>query len=248
MNTESIQIKNQHFIMHPLGVLFWKEKSMLLISDVHLGKVSHFRKFGSAVPQKAIQKNFDLMDEVINYFQPGTVVFMGDLFHSSLNKEWQLFAKWSAKIDSKIILVVGNHDIISPLKYEELGIEVTSEIRLDDFLLTHHPEEREGLFNFCGHIHPAIRLTGLGRQSVRLRCFFKSDGQMLLPAFGEFTGSHTLEAEKNCEVFALLGDTVLPVPFKEVRPKKTFFKIAHHRFIRSHFTLLKSLFLQKTHL
>ncbi|WP_337251585.1 metallophosphoesterase [Maribacter halichondriae] len=132
--------------MHPLGVLFWEEKSMLLISDVHLGKVSHFRKSGAAVPQKAIQKNFDVLDEVIAFFQPKTVVFMGDLFHSSLNKEWQLFEKWTATISSKMILVVGNHDIISPLKYEDLGIDIVSEIQSNGFLLTHHPEER-GIFS-----------------------------------------------------------------------------------------------------
>ena len=224
MNTESIQIKNQNFTMHPLGVLFWREKSKLLISDVHLGKVSHFRKFGAAVPQKAVHKNFDLMDEVVAYFQPETIVFMGDLFHSSLNKEWELFEKWTSKMTSKMILVVGNHDIISPVKYEDLGIEVVYEIKSEVFLLTHHPEEREGCFNFCGHIHPAIRLSGMGRQSVRLRCFFKSEAQLLLPAFGEFTGSHTMQPSDNCQVFALLGDTVLPVPFRSVSPKKRFSK------------------------
>lgn len=224
MNTHSVTINGQTFIMHPSGVLFWEEQSMLLISDVHIGKVSHFRKFGAAVPQKAIQRNFDLMDEALDFFQPKLLVFMGDLFHSSLNKEWQLFENWVAHVDSKIILVVGNHDIISPQKYEDLNIKVASELILEGFLLTHHPEEREGLFNFCGHIHPAIRLTGLGRQSVRLRCFYKSDAQLLLPAFGEFTGSHTLEAETNCCIFALLGDTVLPVNIKEVKKKRRFFK------------------------
>ncbi len=210
--------------MHPLGVLFWEEKSMLLISDVHLGKVSHFRKFGAAVPQKAVQKNFELMDEVIGFFNPKTVVFMGDLFHSSLNKEWHIFEQWTSQVDPKMILVVGNHDIISPLKYEDLGIEVVSEIQSNGFLLTHHPEEQAGFFNFCGHIHPAIRLTGLGRQSVRLKCFFKSNTQMLLPAFGEFTGSFTMLPGKDSEVFALLGDTVLPVNLKEVTKKRRYSK------------------------
>ena len=208
--------------MHASGVLFWKEKSSLLISDVHLGKVSHFRKFGAAVPQKAVQKNFEMMDEAIAFFKPAHVIFMGDLFHSSLNKEWQLFEKWIATVPSKITLVVGNHDIISPLKYETLGIGLTSEIISEGFLLTHHPEEREGFFNFCGHVHPAIRMTGLGRQSVRLRCFFKTETQLLLPAFGEFTGSFTMEPEENCQVFALLGDTVLPVPMKIGKRKRRF--------------------------
>ena len=224
MNTESVQIKNQNFTMHPLGVLFWQDKSKLLISDVHLGKISHFRKFGAAVPQKAVQKNFDLMNEVVAFFEPKSIVFMGDLFHSSLNKEWELFEKWTSNISAKIILVVGNHDIICPTKYEDLGIEVVHEIKSAGFLLTHHPEDREGYFNFCGHIHPAIRLSGLGRQSVRLRCFFKSERQMLLPAFGEFTGSHIVKADEKCEVFALLGDTVLPVPIKIVQPKTRFRK------------------------
>lgn len=210
--------------MHPSGVLFWEEKSMLLISDVHLGKVSHFRKFGAAVPQSAVQKNFDLMDEAIAFFEPAHLIFMGDLFHSSLNKEWELFEKWTTSIDANLILVVGNHDIISPLKYEDLGIQVVSEIQQDGFLLTHHPEQRDGFFNFCGHVHPSIKMVGLGRQSARLRCFFKSEHQLLLPAFGEFTGSHTLEAAAGCEVFALLGDSVLPVPVIEKKRRGRYSK------------------------
>jgi DNA ligase-associated metallophosphoesterase len=182
-----------------------------MLSDVHLGKISHFRKFGAAVPQQAILKNFETMDVAIDYFKPKRLVFMGDLFHSSVNKEWELFEDWVRQQSLSMTLVAGNHDIISPIKYEDLGIKVVSEMILDSFLLTHHPEEREGLFNFCGHIHPAVRLTGLGRQSVRLRCFYKSSLQMILPAMGEFTGSHTMAVTKECEVFAILGDAVLPV-------------------------------------
>ena len=82
--TQTITIDAQQFVLHPLGGIYWVEKSMLLISDVHLGKVSHFRKFGAAVPQQAVQKNFTAMDTAIAFFRPKTVVFMGDLFHSSL--------------------------------------------------------------------------------------------------------------------------------------------------------------------
>ena len=42
--------------------------------------------------------------------------------HSSLNKEWELFENWVGKTPSEIILVSGNHDIISPHKFEALGI------------------------------------------------------------------------------------------------------------------------------
>jgi len=197
--------------MHPSRVVFWKEKAILMISDVHLGKVSHFRKFGAAVPQKAIQKNFDLMTETVNFFKPKTICFLGDLFHSSLNKEWDLFESWVKNTNAEIVLVSGNHDIISPLKYENLHIEVVEEIQSDGFLLTHHPEEREGFFNFSGHIHPAVLLRGSGRQTLRLPCFFKSKNQLIVPAFGEFTGSHTLKPSKKNEIFAVTKEEVFQV-------------------------------------
>ncbi|QLG44876.1 ligase-associated DNA damage response endonuclease PdeM [Costertonia aggregata] len=213
--TRSIQINDQNFTMHPSRVLFWEEKSMVLISDVHLGKVSHFRKFGAAVPQQAVQKNFDMLNEVVDFFNPKSIVFMGDLFHSSLNNEWQLFEGWVKKQSATLVLVAGNHDIIAPSKYEDVNIKVVSEIQLDGYLFTHHPEKREGFFNFSGHIHPAIKLTGLGRQSVRLPCFFKSQNQLILPAFGEFTGTYTVTPQKGNEVFAVLGDAIIAVPLRE---------------------------------
>ena len=95
---EKIQIQDQNFTLHSSGVLFWEEKSILLISDVHLGKISHFRKYGSAVPQKAIEENFNRLTEVVNFFSPKKIYFMGDLFHSSLNMEWDLFENWLQEI------------------------------------------------------------------------------------------------------------------------------------------------------
>ncbi len=209
--SHSIHIKNQKFLFHPLGGLFWVDKSLLLISDVHLGKVSHFRKFGAAVPRKAIHKNYVLLDKIVADFQPFQICFLGDLFHSSLNKEWELFENWVGKTPSEIILVSGNHDIIDPEKYRQLNIEIFAELVIDDFLLTHHPEERKHLFTFCGHIHPAVKLHGFGRQKLRLPCFFKSKTQMILPAFGEFTGTYTLNPSKEDEIYVIVEDSVVKV-------------------------------------
>jgi DNA ligase-associated metallophosphoesterase len=207
--TQNIKIQDQEFILHPLGGVFWIEKSLLLISDVHLGKVGHFRKFGAAVPRKAAHQNFLLLDKLVSAFEPFQICFLGDLFHSSLNKEWQLFENWVAKTPAKIVLVAGNHDIIVPEKFEALGIEIFEELVLEGFLLTHHPEERDDLFNFCGHIHPAVRLRGFGRQRLKLPCFFKTSHQLILPAFGEFTGNYTLKLKKDDEVFAIVEGEVI---------------------------------------
>lgn len=208
---EKIHLANQTFILHHSGTMYWEEQKILLISDVHLGKISHFRKYGSAVPQAAISENFRKMDQVVEFFSPKSIVFMGDLFHSSLNMEWDLFTQWMETIDIPVILVAGNHDIISELKYEALGVKIYSEIIIDDLLLTHHPEEREGFFNICGHLHPGFKLRGNGRQTLQLRCFYQNKEQIILPAFGEFTGNFWISPNEGDRIFAITKTEVISV-------------------------------------
>jgi DNA ligase-associated metallophosphoesterase len=210
-----ITIQNHNFTLHPSGAMYWHEREMLLISDVHLGKVSHFRKHGSAVPKKAIAKNFEKLQDVIQSFAPKIICFLGDLFHSNLNTEWKLFEQWTSTQTAAIVLVVGNHDIISPDRYEELGVKLVSEWVLDGFLLTHIPEERDTLYNFSGHIHPGIKLRGIGRQFLKLPAFFQRKCQLILPAFGEFTGNYIMTPDKDDVVFAVTPEEVILVNTQE---------------------------------
>jgi len=207
--TLEIQINHNNFILHCSGAMYWTEQRMLLISDVHLGKISHFRKHGSAIPGHAMYKNFQKLDAVTEHFNPEKICFLGDLFHSTLNKEWQLFEEWIRHTQTPVVLVAGNHDIISPHKYEALGITIVSEWALDGFLLTHHPQEREGLYVISGHIHPAVVLEGMGRQFLKLPCFFRSPQQLILPAFGEFTGNYVMEPAKEDIVYVVTKKDVV---------------------------------------
>lgn len=204
-------IHNNTFILQPTGAMYWKEQELLLIADVHLGKVAHFRKHGSAVPQEAIAKNFEMLDKAISCCDPKEVCFLGDLFHSTLNIEWLHFENWVAVQKARLSLVVGNHDIIAPERFKNAGIAIYQERIIDTFLLTHHPEEREQLYNFCGHIHPGVRLQGMGRQVLKMPCFFKKNHQLILPAFGEFTGNYILQPEDEDEVFVVTPEEVILV-------------------------------------
>lgn len=206
-----IQINNQNFTLHPSGAMFWEEKKILLISDVHLGKVTHFRKHGLAIPKKAIMENFSQLNDIIDLFKPLTIIFLGDLFHSKINQEWLFFVEWNNTISQKIILVEGNHDIISKDHYSHLAIEVYKELTINDFLLTHHPTEKEGLFNFCGHIHPGVQLKGIGKQFLKLACFFHKPNQLIFPAFGTFTGNFYLVPTEQDKIYVIVKDEVIEV-------------------------------------
>ncbi|MDV6167605.1 ligase-associated DNA damage response endonuclease PdeM [Flavobacterium sp. DG1-102-2] len=210
-------INNHTFVLHCSGAMYWVEKRMLLISDVHLGKISHFRKFGSALPGNAIFQNFIKLDNTVEYFNPESICFLGDLFHSTLNNEWNLFTEWVERTQLPIILVAGNHDIIEPHKYEELGITVVSEWTLDGFLLIHDPQEREDYYTLSGHIHPAVLLAGKGRQFLKLPCFFRTPNQLILPAFGEFTGTYVMEPQEDDKVYVITKEDVVEVARKDRR-------------------------------
>ena len=188
-----IQINSHKFILHPSGAIYWKDKKMLLIADVHLGKVAHFRKHGAPIPANAAYKNLEELTEISNFFQPETICFLGDLFHSKAG----------------IILISGNHDIIPQYLYQEIGVKIYDALIIEEFLFTHHPTPTEGLFNFYGHIHPGVHLRGVGRQYLRFSCFYKSVNSLILPAFGNFTGKHILKPSKNDEVFAIVEGEVI---------------------------------------
>lgn len=209
-----ITIQNQTFVLHPSGALFWEDKKWLLISDVHLGKVSHFRKHGVAIPNNAIVENFTRLTAVVAFFSPEKVIFLGDLFHSSKNQEWDLFEEWVSCCVSEITLIAGNHDIINKKHYTDIQIEVLQFLEIDGFLLTHHPKENKGWFNFSGHIHPGVTLRGLGGQSLKLPCFFQKENQMILPAFGEFTGKHIIRPEQGDLIYAIARDEIVIVNSK----------------------------------
>jgi len=39
IKTETITLHQQTFTLHPSGAMYWHETQMLLVADVHLGKV-----------------------------------------------------------------------------------------------------------------------------------------------------------------------------------------------------------------
>lgn len=209
-NMKEIAILEQHFVLHPYGTAYWKERAMLLIADVHLGKTMHFRKNGMAVPLRSLHKAFEKMEVLLEQFQPKTLCFLGDLFHSHKNTEYDLFREWIEELrPASMILVTGNHDIIPETLLKDLGLELCNHLTLDNILLTHEPEETPGRFNICGHLHPGIRLKGPGKQSLKLPCFYQKPQQLILPAFGEFTGNYLLRPRKKDRVFAVTPEEVI---------------------------------------
>jgi DNA ligase-associated metallophosphoesterase len=209
-----IELAHEPMVLLPQKVMFWRDRRILLLADLHLGKANHFRKSGFAVPSKANDRNLEVLIDVIALTDPLRIIFLGDLFHSHYNAEWEVFGE-VVKHFSPIAfeLVLGNHDVMSERQYERKGIQVYDELALGPFLFTHHPLEAipDGVYNLAGHIHPGVHLRGKGRQSVTLPCFYFGTHQALLPAFGMFTGLAPIAPKKEDRVFVIAENKIIAV-------------------------------------
>jgi DNA ligase-associated metallophosphoesterase len=136
-----------------------------------------------------------------------------------------------------IRLIEGNHDILHASWYKEAGIDVSREIlRLGPFAFIHDiteggagatteggtdlattgaevmesgatPADKGEPYFFSGHIHPGIRIRGMGRQSLQFPCFYFGSAYAVLPAFGRFTGTVSIDPMPEANVFAILPPT-----------------------------------------
>lgn len=198
----------------PDKAIYLAKEKMLFIADLHLGKVNHFRRSGISVPNKANDKNLDRLIKLIQNLDLERVIFLGDLFHSHYNSEWEVFGQVLQSFPAiSFELVIGNHDIMSTHQYEKYKIAIHDKpLKESIFVLSHEPLEEpfEG-YNLAGHIHPSVRLTGKGKQRLKFPCFYFGHNQGLLPAFGEFTGTHAITPKKGDNVFVIVEGIIIEV-------------------------------------
>ena len=209
-------LKGEDFFLLPQRALLIPRLSALVLSDLHLGKVNHFRKAGIPVPVLANQTNTETLISLIMTHKPKRVIFIGDLFHSHYNSEWEVMGQLIKNFrECTFELIPGNHDIMSKEQYRKHSIVVheKSLAVTTNLTLIHEPMETisDDSYYLSGHIHPAITLKGKARQSLTIPCFWFGKNQGFLPAFGAFTGYRPVKPEVGDNVFGIVKDRIIEV-------------------------------------
>lgn len=196
-------VAGERLVLHPHRALYWPRRGMLAVSDLHLGKAAHFRKAGAALPEGQDAATLQRLDALVQYFAPADLLFLGDLFHSYRNRQWERFRRWAAVQQARLHLVVGNHDLLSHAEYAAAGLRVVPEHwSTPPFIWSHHPMEHSDGYSIAGHVHPGVALRLTTRQQLRLPCFLFGPRGALLPAFGLSTGTFPIQPVATDAVFA----------------------------------------------
>jgi DNA ligase-associated metallophosphoesterase len=196
----------------PERAVFWQEQKMLLLADLHLGKADHFSRSGVRIPTSVHVHDLERLQALLDAWRPSSVVFLGDLFHSSVTEEFEVFADFiTGQSSTQWTLVKGNHDLVSSFRFAELGIKMVESLFLGPFWLTHAPSPHTQAYNIAGHLHPGVVLSGKAHQHLRLPCYYFGASEGVLPAFGSFTGCISMPVKKGVRIFAVAGGRVLPL-------------------------------------
>jgi DNA ligase-associated metallophosphoesterase len=207
----SLSYLDQTLLLLPQKAIFWQEEKVLLIADIHFGKVNHFRKAGIAVPPIASASDYTALEGLLNLYPVKEVVFLGDLFHSNENNACEEFSCWLKQYGHiRFTLIRGNHDILQESFFHAANITVYQDTLIKPpFILSHVPLTEKGLYyNLAGHLHPAIKLYGKGKQVLTLPCYYFEQTTGILPAFGSFTGRAIISPGAGSRVFVIAGMAV----------------------------------------
>jgi DNA ligase-associated metallophosphoesterase len=201
----------------PQKAAFCSEHGSLFVADAHFGKTTTFRRAGIPVPEGTLDHDLSRLDMLISTKNVHHLFFLGDLFHSYHNQEWEVFTSWRGNHSSlNITLVEGNHDVLSSNDYKRADLAVVPEPFLwNGIELRHHPSsDSENMVRpvLCGHVHPGVRVTSSGKFNETLPCFFLRGMQLTLPSFGSFTGLGHINPEKGDRFFVSGSEEVMEIP------------------------------------
>ena len=211
-----IELGQQRLQLLPERAVWWERESTLLIADTHFGKEATFRFASIPVPDQT-QDSLSRLTTLIERLEPSRLIVLGDLLHARRGRCETVFEEietWRSSHDTlEIVLVRGNHDDAAGDPPATWKIDCVDEPwTLGTLALRHIPlAEPTEVAALAGHLHPVVRLSGRGRDSLRLPCFLLRSNQLILPAFSPFVDGKTLALQNHDQVFAVANDQVISV-------------------------------------
>jgi uncharacterized protein len=215
----------------PDRALWWETRRSIVVADLHLGKEGYFQARGLPVPDGATLHDLARLGDLVRRLEAMEVLILGDLVHGPGAWRPEVVAALDAALPARRLLIPGNHDAPHAPVPDGLRFSVLAEGSVvDGIALRHVPtpgdadadtgtdtgagagagraEDAGGNLRppeLAGHVHPVHRLMGPG-DALRLPCFVVSARQIILPAFGSFTGGFRMEPSAHSHLYVAVQD------------------------------------------
>jgi DNA ligase-associated metallophosphoesterase len=201
----AITVDGTELLVDLSGALLWPDEGLLVVADLHLEKGSAFAAHGVLLPPYDTASTLEHLAWVIAYYNPRTVIALGDSFHD--RKSWtRLDSEDRAALASlqhgrDWVWVAGNHD---PEPSRGVGGEFVQAVACGKLQFRHEPSVGRAVGEIVGHLHPSARVSQRGRTLIR-RCFAADSDRVILPAFGAYAGGLNIRDNAFLKVFRTLS-------------------------------------------
>ncbi|MEO9819023.1 MAG: ligase-associated DNA damage response endonuclease PdeM [Paracoccaceae bacterium] len=187
MNSCAFQFQGVSLQALGSGAVWWAERSMLCVSDLHLGKSERMsRRSGIPAPPYEVHDTLSRLEDDIAATQARVVVCLGDSFDdlaaaAALPEEARL---WITRLQAgrRWVWIEGNHDP-GPI---DLGGSHLAEMELGP-LIFRHIAQAGARGEVSGHYHPKVQVPTRARVISR-PAVLVDDDRIILPAYGTYTG------------------------------------------------------------
>lgn len=180
--------------------LFWKERKMLVVGDLHLGYEGLLNERGWTFPRTQVDETLEILKRIFEKTgKLKEVVLLGDVKHyfaGVLTMEFRdvykiiEFIKKNLYENGKIVIVKGNHDnILEPIVKNYNFVELKDNYFVEDVCFFHGDKDSFSKFILdskakkcklvvVGHFHPAVTLIE-DAKSEKYKCFlFGKDNKL----------------------------------------------------------------------
>lgn len=221
-----ICVQGEPVILSSDRAVYRPSSQRLYVADVHFGKAAAFRHRGVPVPAGTTHDNLNRLDVLIAAHPVREIVFLGDFAHARMPGLFDRLRAWRYRHRAlRMQLVAGNHDRHAGSPPPDLDIEaIPGDLPDPPFVLRHVPAAKAAPFGIAGHIHPCYVLRGRSREAMRLPCFWMTRHDLILPAFGAFTGGFAITPSAQDRVFVIADDSVM-----EIRPQSVLASLGSKR-------------------
>jgi DNA ligase-associated metallophosphoesterase len=217
MSARSIEFAGETLQLLSQRAAFRVATRTLLVADLHVGKASAFRAAGVPVPAGTTTRDLSRLSSLLASLAPRELVLLGDLLHARSGRSDETMAEVSAwrrgHASLPITLVRGNHDRSAGDPPLEWAMRVVAgPWEQEGIAYAHEPADDPATPTLAGHVHPVAVLSDFDGGGVRVPCFVVDPRQVILPAFGSFTGGQVVPRAVGRRLFGIGSDRVVPLP------------------------------------
>jgi DNA ligase-associated metallophosphoesterase len=210
--TQIFEKSGQRLELLPERAVWWPDRRILMVADLHWGKAEAFQGRGIPVPSGLLTTELERLGRLLADYPVESLYVLGDLIHDDVGITDEVsaeIARWRSANPTPIKLVPGNHDRHLARLPESWSIEVLEpRVLVEPFALVHHPEPVGEHFAFCGHLHPTYVVRGRG-DHLRCPCFHVTRRMCVMPAFTEFSGGVKVRREKGSKIYVVAESSVV---------------------------------------